>query len=456
MFVATTVVAADEAPPKFVGSSSCATALCHGGLSGRKVVGAEFPLWAARDPHSRAYSVLLNDRSKQMAARLTLSNKTAHESAECLNCHSPATALNAPTITDRAPPAGVDCERCHGAAELWLTPHKRKDWKARSAEEKSRLGFTNLADVLTRAKLCTECHVGGPERDVNHTLIAAGHPRLFFEFSTFHANWPKHWPRKTDENNHPVSVAKPNAPASPGSLFEAKLWAVGQVITAQSSLKLLSHRAAKVQAWPEFAEWNCYACHHDLAPPNLWKSPAPEKRLRNSFGWNSWPYAMLEPLARQTHGPDLNGPTSPISGILQLRPRFTKPLPPAEIIAADAAAAAKSLQAWAEQFNQAETAQKHLAPSSLESLRQSLVSKDAQQLVARDWDSATQVFVSIIAVRYAEKAARGVPAAADEPSDKQIKALLDTMQKTLDFQDGHRSPRQSELRHLDTLLNTPP
>lgn len=453
LLFATTVMAADEALPKFVGSSTCATANCHGGSSGSKIIGAEHPVWAARDPHSRAYSVLLNDASKQMAARLKLSNKTAHESAECLNCHSSATAAKASTNSDRLPPAGVDCERCHGAAELWLAPHKRKDWKTRSPEDKSRMGFANLSDVLTRAQLCTECHVGGPERDVNHTLIAAGHPRLFFEFSTFHANWPKHWLRKTDENKHPVAGAKPN---SPSSLFEAKLWAVGQVMTAQSSLKLLHHRATKAQAWPEFAEWNCYACHHDLAPPSMWKAPAPERTLRNSFGWNSWPYAMLEPLARQTYGPDLSGPQSPISGILKLRPRFTKPLPPAEIIAAEADLAAKSLQAWAEQLNQPESAQKLLAPSSLESLRQSLVSKEAQQLVARDWDSATQVFVSIIAVRYAEKAARGVPAATEEATDKQIKVLLGTMQQTLDFQDGRRSPRQSELRSLDTLLSPPP
>ena len=82
---------ADEPPPKLVGSSSCATAACHGGLSGHKFVGSEFPIWSARDPHSRAYSVLLNDLSRQMAEQLQLP-KPAHESAVCLNCHSPSTS----------------------------------------------------------------------------------------------------------------------------------------------------------------------------------------------------------------------------------------------------------------------------------------------------------------------------------------------------------------------------
>ncbi len=450
LLFATNVGAAD---PKFVGSSSCAAAACHGGLAGHKVIGSEFPLWAARDPHAQAYSVLLTDLSKQMAARLKLSNKTAHESAECLNCHSPATAAKESTLTGHAPLAGVDCEQCHGAAEHWLTPHRRKDWKQLSPDVKQRLGFKNLSDVLTRATLCTDCHVGGPGRDVNHDLLAAGHPRLFFELSTFHANWPKHWPRKTDDSKHPVPDAKPNDP--PGSLFEAKLWAVGQVVTAQRSLELLSRRATHDRTWPEFAEWNCFACHHDLESDSWWQLPNRQKQPHDALSWNSWPYAMLEPLARQTYGPEFRGSASPISGTLRLRLRFTTLRPPAPNIAAEAAAAAKSLRAWAMTLNQAEPteAQKLFSPEALKSLRESLVGNEGQQLVARDWDSATQVFLAINALRYAEKGARGGLDSADEA---QVQAVLDSMRKSLDFQNGYRGPRQSELRELKTLLIAPP
>lgn len=438
--VATIGVAAEDSPPKFVGSSSCATAACHGGLAGRKIVGAEHPRWVTRDPHARAYSVLLDDLSKQMAAQLKLSNNTAHESAECLICHSPATIAKESTTVRHAPQAGVDCEQCHGAAEYWLTPHKWKDWKTRPAEEKQRLGYNNLADVLTRAKLCTECHVGGHDRDVNHNLIAAGHPRLNFELSTFHANWPKHWPRKTDDNNHPVSVAKPGDAESSSSLFEAKLWAVGQVVTAQRSLELLSHRATKVESWPEFAEWNCSACHHEFESSTRWQTPVLEKRSRDAFGWNSWPYAMLEPLARQTRIPD---PCDPLTGISKLRPRFKQLVPPAKEVAADAAAAAKSLQCWAELLNEAESAKQFLSPSTLELLKQSLLAQEGQQLIARDWDSATQVFLSINALRYAEKAARGVSDSEAEASDSRIQETLDAIQTMLEVRDVSRSRRHS-------------
>src|SRR5262245_4980533 len=120
------LASAEDAPPKLVGSSSCATAACHGGLTDHKFVGAEFPIWSARDPHARAYSVLRNELSRQMAEQLKLS-QPAHESAECLNCHSPATSAETKlaTISGRRPLDGVDCEQCHGPAERWLTPHVR-------------------------------------------------------------------------------------------------------------------------------------------------------------------------------------------------------------------------------------------------------------------------------------------------------------------------------------------
>lgn len=448
---ATNVAVAEELPPKFVGSSSCAAAACHGGLAGNKVVGSEFPLWAARDPHARAYSALHSGLSKQMAARLKLSNKTAYESVECLSCHSPATAAKESTIAGHAPLASVDCEQCHGAAELWLIPHRRKDWKQLSPDVKQRLGFKNLSDVLTRATLCTDCHVGGAGRDVNHDLLAAGHPRLNFELSTFHANWPKHWPRKTDESKHPVSKTNPADP--PVSLFEAKLWAVGQVVTAQRSLELLSRRAVHSQAWPEFAEWNCFACHHDLESESWWQLPDRQKQPRDALSWNSWPYAMLEPLAQQTIGTDFRGSASPISRTLRLRHLFRTLLSPPELISSEADAAAKSLHAWAEQLNRADAAQQLLSSDALKSLRQSLVTKEGQQLAARDWDSATQVFLAINALRYAEKEARGH---LDSTDEAQIQVVLDSMRKSLDFQEGYRGPRQSELRKLDTLLNAPP
>ena len=52
---------------------------------------------------------------------------------------------------------------------------------------------------LVQAQVCVGCHVGAPAkdgvpaRDLNHDLMAAGHPRLIFELSSYQANMPPHW-----------------------------------------------------------------------------------------------------------------------------------------------------------------------------------------------------------------------------------------------------------------------
>src|SRR5205823_3754378 len=51
--------------------------------------------------------------------------------------------------------------------------------------------------------------------------------------------------------------------------------------SAQTALELLEHRAREAQAnrrpWPEFAEYDCFACHHDLQAKS-WR------QARNSSG----------------------------------------------------------------------------------------------------------------------------------------------------------------------------
>ncbi len=411
--------------------------------------------------------MLLNDLSRQMAEQLKLP-KPAHESAVCLNCHSPATSTDSKlsSISGRQPLDGVDCEQCHGPAERWLTDHVRTDWKSRPAEDKRRRGYRDLTDVLTRANTCADCHVGGPGRDVNHDLIAAGHPRLFFELATFHANWPKHWPDEADAKRHPV--AEPNAKAKTGgSIFEAKLWGVGQVVTIQRSLELLQQRAELGQRepakWPELAEWNCFACHHDLQPASWWQSKDEAHRPRGSFRWNSWPYAMLDPAAQLTLSLADQFPEP--AALAKLRLHFATPLPPAEAIARDATVAAQWLRATAELLNQPNIARQVMSSKSLDASRLGLVTIDGPRLVSRDWDSATQLFLSLNALQSAIIAARGSSTQADHERDLKIQDVLDSMNETLNFQPGLRSPRdfgeppierlQSDLRALQKLLSKP-
>ena len=72
-----------------LGVTSCAGSTCHGATSpwkGSTVLQNEYITWDRYDPHSKAYSVLLNDVSKQMAENLGIGK--AHEAKICLDCHA--------------------------------------------------------------------------------------------------------------------------------------------------------------------------------------------------------------------------------------------------------------------------------------------------------------------------------------------------------------------------------
>ncbi len=238
---------------RFVGAGSCAASACHNGnFTHGPTSGSEYTFWITRDPHARAYETLFDDRSKQIQKNLQRTTP-AHEEQRCLRCHV------APDYDVSEPPPdapylkrdGVSCESCHGPAKEWLALHHLDDWRLKPAPEKLRLGMTDTQSIAGRAQLCAQCHVGAPGMDVDHDLLAAGHPRLHFEFAAFHAQLPRHWPDTKDRNGRPD--------------FEARVWAVGQLAVAQLALELLADRALdKKKPWPEFAEHDCAACHHDL------------------------------------------------------------------------------------------------------------------------------------------------------------------------------------------------
>ena len=114
----------------------------------------------------------------------------------CLVCHT--TPRPAPELTATAwlNADGVGCESCHGASENWLGPHTSESWKATSPADKKEHGVPRHQEPdqprsdlrgLPRREHSAD---GQTVRDVNHDLIAAGHPRLNFEFSAFLDNMP--------------------------------------------------------------------------------------------------------------------------------------------------------------------------------------------------------------------------------------------------------------------------
>ena len=265
---------------KYVGAGSCSASACHNANPAHGRLGSEFATWMTRDPHARAYEVLFNERSKSIQKNLRQSTPS-HQDSRCLKCHV------APDYDDTNPPAasyfktdGVSCESCHGGARDWINHHHLVGWQLRTPADKKRLGMNDTRSLIGRAQLCASCHVGGAAMDVDHELIAAGHPRLHFEFGAFHAHLPHHW---ADAKDH----AKPD--------FETRAWLAGQLVTAHAALELLSARASKKSSWPEFAEFDCASCHHDLREPSTRQMAGFATRRPGAFAWGH--QVLLTPIA---------------------------------------------------------------------------------------------------------------------------------------------------------------
>src|SRR5438105_15219362 len=58
----------------------------------------------------------------------------------------------------------------------------------------------DLRSLSRRSGNCLDCHLGTAEKEVNHEMIAAGHPDLVFELDSYTAIMPPHWKLPTEAN----------------------------------------------------------------------------------------------------------------------------------------------------------------------------------------------------------------------------------------------------------------
>jgi cytochrome c554/c'-like protein len=246
----------------YVGVASCVNSGCHGSTRPMKathVLQNEYYTWLNSDRHAQAYNILFNERSARIARNMHL-QKRAYEERICLDCHS--TNVPAEAVSGRIDPEdGVQCEACHGPAGGWRNEHVRSDWT--HAQSVAR-GMTDLRDVPTRASLCLSCHLGDARREVDHDLIASGHPLLPFELDNYSETMPPHW-------------------SDGRSTHGARAWAVGEAVAFDFSLRNLA-RHARGEKWPEFSDMSCFNCHHNLKSGE-WRE---ERGWRDRPGQPAW------------------------------------------------------------------------------------------------------------------------------------------------------------------------
>lgn len=240
--VALTQPAADSQPGRYVGVASCANAGCHGStqpLNTTAVLQNEYYTWLNNDRHAGAYNVLFNERSARIAKNMRL-KKRAYEENVCLDCHTtniPAQLVSGAVDLED----GVQCEVCHGPASGWRNEHTEEGW---THEQSVARGMIDLRSINARGTVCAGCHIGSAKKEVDHELIASGHPILAFELDNYTESMPPHWTPNRESHG-------------------LRAWAVGQVVSFREYLDNLS-RHARGSEWPEFSDMSCYNCHHDL------------------------------------------------------------------------------------------------------------------------------------------------------------------------------------------------
>lgn len=376
-------------PAVWTGSGSCAATACHGGRrEPLDLKGSEYTFSEAYDPHVRAYAVLFDERSLRIEknyrrlANLELAKPSEDDS--CLRCHvyqgfdSKATRSRTLefTVAD-----GAGCESCHGPAGKWLVPHVEVGWKGLNERQKLDLfGMRPTKDLLARGANCTECHVGLGATDVNHDLIAAGHPRLNFEYGSQLAKLPKHWRVAEDKARHPD--------------YEAKVWALGQLLSAGASLDLLASRATRSISedsnapWPEFAEYSCFSCHHTLVKDGWPSANASTAGKLGGSRWGTWYSPMTKVLVPVSPGLDLDRGDSAFG---LLRAEMNRPQPDPALVARRARAAAGELGRVAEALNHDQ-----IVPGKIRSMLDlALASDDPGRPL--DWDAAARQYLAIVA-----------------------------------------------------------
>ena len=262
-----------------------------------------------------------------------------------------------------------------------------------------------------RARLCARCHVGEGAADVNHDLIAAGHPRLAYEFAAMMADLPeRHWSRSAELARFPD--------------FEARAWILGQLVTAQASLRLLAHRAAAPsRPWPDFSDYGCFQCHKDLTGPKRLDEPPPKGQARR-FARLVWGARMLPGLSAT-----LSSLTNPgnaqqtlAADFEQLKELMELPRPPREAIQTLAASTADRLEPFIERWS----SKPPLSGAELDALTARLEASPTRKS-SRDWEELSQLCLGL------ESLAASLQDAGDDARARAVRTRIDPLREALGF-----------------------
>jgi hypothetical protein len=348
----------------------------------------------------------------------------------CISCHGVVVGNN--KVDDSFSLAeGVSCVVCHGPHAEWVGPHglvlERKKWRGLSRQVKEeKYGMTDLWDPLKRAALCASCHVGNAAEGkvVTHAMYAAGHPPLpGFEAATFSDAMPRHWQylREKDPAVQKILERDPER----GQLEQTELVVYSSLASLRASLQLLATQAEADNAgsaWPELAQFDCYACHHDLKAKS-WRQQRGYGGRPGRPPMRAWPTA-LTPLALRHAAVRAGDAAAPAQQfrrhLMELTDAFdAQPFGDPKAVAASA----RKLLKWVDDFVPQVRANRFDEPAA----RRLLVELGAiPQEKLLDYDSARQVAWAFKTV-FDDIHAEGSPVR----QNKDVQSLFNSLEKQL-------------------------
>jgi hypothetical protein len=411
---------ADAAEPsKYTGPGSCSSPSCHGGVQERSetsVLQNEYSTWVVRDKHARAFVNLTNPIGTRMARIMGLPKPDT--ASRCLACH----ALDVP-VDERARTFdltdGVGCENCHGPASAWLGPHTTRNW---NYDKSLELGMYNTRDLIQRSERCLSCHLGTAEKTVDHELIAAGHPDLYFELDSFMSVMPQHW-KEADKD----------------PWLGVRALSVGQAVQLREQLKRVARESSN-GIWPEYAELDCFACHHSLtATKDSWRQERGYAGRRpGNTPWNLSRYVVLRHVIDEA---DAAGGQQLKSEVDKVYSLVTAPGSDRKQIAAQASTAAEV----ADRLARRASALKYDQPMTLRLMKS--IAGDADFIAEQGERSAEQATMALdsLFIAYASNGSLA--------NDQQIRAAIRGLFQQLEdpsAYDGFTFARQ--MRNLNSLL----
>ena len=383
-------------PRYAVGATGCSGAACHGSpIRGDLPTShwgpdldrwkTSYEVWRLYDPHARAYRVLIDGEPGKVSAEIV--RKLSGEGSKAWEDPGawPATRIPGSRSVGRTNATrGVSCEACHGNATRYLYDHIGWGPGPEHHAKFRPAGMTELFDPAVRAETCAKCHVGAPSgdgspfRNVSHDLIAAGHPRLNFDYATYVRALPPHWTEK-DRTGEKVK-------ARPADEI-AHHWLVGRAAAAAAACDLIDTQArlakGHISVWPD-SRFDCYACHHNLQPTSF------ETSFRTMPSAAS-PVALLERAGLREELIELSGNAKLKETHAMLKARMSGVLEP-EAVARDAKAAATEWHAQASAWAKGPP----LTPGQ--------IATALQDMKVRRWDDAAHGYYALRAL----DAARGV------------------------------------------------